>query len=120
MNQNEERRKFPRVKDDELSLKLKVGDFDTVAHTLDISASGLYCKIEKEIPLMSRVNIVLVVPSDDGAQKRLEVTGVVVREHPVIIDGQTKHYDAAIFFEDLSQKDREIITGYIGHKPAKT
>lgn len=118
---SEERRSFPRIQDDRLSLKVKLGDFDTVAHTLNISASGLYCKIDKEIPLMSRVRLVLMVPDlskDAEAVKSIEVNGVVVREHPVIIDGQTKHYDVAIFFEDLSPKNKEIIANYIARKAA--
>lgn len=116
---DKERRKFPRVKDDLLSLKVKLGDFDAIAHTLDISASGLYCKIDKEIPLMSRVRLILMIPDlskEPQELKSLEVDGVVVRGHPVIIDGQTKHYDVAIFFEDLSPKHREIISNYIARK----
>jgi len=115
----QERRSFPRIDDDSLSLKLKIGSFDTVAHTLNLSASGIYCKIDKEMPPMSRVNLVLMIPDmsrDDRAVKTLEVSGVVVRQHPVIIDGQTKHYDVAIFFDDLSAKDRELITSYISRK----
>jgi len=46
----------------------------------------------------------------------MDVDGVVVREHPVIIDGVIKHYDAAIFFDNLSAKHREIIQGYISSK----
>ena len=116
---NEDRRRFPRIEDGDLSLKLKVGDFDTVTHTLNISASGIYCKVNKEMPLMSRVCLRLMMPdysSADGALKSIEVSGVVVREHPVIIDGQTKHYDIAIFFEDLSSKDRDLISSYISNK----
>lgn len=111
-----ERRSFPRVKDEGLALKLKAGDFDTITHTLDISASGIYCKIDREIPLMSRVRIKLMVPDAakaDKATRELDVDGVVVREHPVIIDGVIKHYDAAIFFDNLSEKSREIIQSYI-------
>ena len=119
----EERRQFPRIKDEGLSLKLKLDDFDTITHTLDISASGIYCKADKEIPLMSRVNLVLMVPDpskeDTLATKSVEVTGVVVREHPVIIDGEIKHYDVAIFFDDLSAKNREIILNYIYRKKGK-
>ena len=118
---SEERRKFPRIKDDIVSLKLNLGDFDTIAHTLDISASGLYCKIDKEIPLMSRVKLILMIPDSSKEResaKHLEVDGVVVREHPVIIDGETKHYDVAIFFDDLSEKDREAISNYISRKTA--
>ena len=108
----QERRIFPRIDDQGLSLELKTGDFDTITHTMNISASGLYCKIDREIPLMSRVNLMLMLPDSKG----VEVSGVVVREHPVIIDGVTKHYDVAIFFDDLSSKNREAISSYISNK----
>ena len=114
-----ERRLFPRLKDENLSLKLNSGDFDTVTHTLDISASGIYCKIDREIPLMSRVKVKLMVPDPaktDKSAKELDVDGVVVREHPVIIDGVIKHYDAAIFFDNLSAKSREMIQNYISNR----
>ena len=113
---NEERRRSPRIRDEELSIKLNAGDFDTMTHTMDISASGIYCKIGKEIPLMSRVKLAIMVPSDDKAANPLEVDGVVVREHPVIIDGVVKHFDIAIFFDNLSEKDKSIIQNYIDRK----
>ena len=114
-----ERRVFPRVRDEGLSVKLNSGDFDTVTHTLDISASGIYCKIDREIPIMSRVRIKLMVPDQvkpDKDAKELDVDGVIVREHPVIIDGVIKHYDAAIFFDNLSEKERSVIQNYISGK----
>lgn len=114
-----ERRLFPRVHDEGLSLRLNLGNFDTVTHTLDISASGIYCKIDREMPLMSRVRIKLMIPDVARSEKtprELDVDGVIVREHPVIIDGVVKHYDAAIFFDSLSPKDRDTIQGYIDAK----
>ena len=114
-----ERRKAPRIADDGLSLEVKGGGFDIMTHTLNISASGIYCKVEKEIPLMSRVRIKLMVPDSaksDKGTRELDVDGVIVREHPVIIDGVIKHYDAAIFFDNLSEKNREIIQDYISSK----
>ncbi len=115
----QERRSYPRIHDEGLALKLNAGDFDTITHTLDISASGIYCKVNKEIPLMSRVGLILMIPDsskDAKAIKSLEVDGVVVREHPVIIDGEIKHYDVAIFFDNLSAKNREMISDYISNK----
>jgi len=115
---SQERRKFPRVKDEYLSLKLRLDDFDSITHTMNISSSGVYCKLDKEIPLMSRVKLMLMIPDSikEGILKKLEVNGVVVRQHPVTIDGAIKHYDVAIFFEDLSEKDKAIIAGYIKRK----
>ncbi len=115
---SQERRKFPRVKDECLSLKLRLDDFDSITHTMNISSSGVYCKLDKELPLMSRVKLMLMIPdpAKESTLKKLEVSGVVVRQHPVTIDGTIKHYDVAIFFEDLSEKEKEIIAGYINRK----
>jgi PilZ domain. len=115
---SQERRKFPRVKDEGVSLKLKLDDFDSITHSMNISSSGLYCKLDKELPLMSRVKLMLMIPdhAKEKTVKDLEVNGVVVRQHPVTIDGVIKHYDVAIFFEDLSEKDKDTIAGYIKRK----
>lgn len=112
----QERRQFPRLDDSTLSLKLE--GFDSITHTLNISTSGVYCKVDKELPLMSRVKLMLMVPdvAKDSGITNLEVSGIVVRQHPVIIDGAIKHYDMAIFFEDLSGRDKEIISAYINKK----
>lgn len=114
-----ERRRAPRIADDGLSLEVKSGDFDIMTHTLNISASGIYCKVEREIPLMSRVQLMLMIPDpakDGKSSIGVEVEGVVVRQHPVIIEGRVKHYDIAIFFENLSAKHREMISTYIARK----
>lgn len=118
---NQERRKAPRIKDEELSLNIHMGVFDAATHTLNISSSGLYCKVAKEIPLMSRVRLMLMIPNpakNDKETKSIEVEGVVVRAHPVIIDGQIKHYDVAIFFDSLELKAKELIANYIARKKA--
>ena len=118
---NQERRVAQRIKDEELSLKILAGGFDTLTHTLNISSSGLYCKVGKEIPLMSRVKLMLMIPPPEGSgreAKGVEVEGVVVRTHPVIIDGDIKHYDVAIFFDNLEPATRELIAGYISRKKA--
>ncbi|MDP3791914.1 MAG: PilZ domain-containing protein [Candidatus Omnitrophota bacterium] len=117
---SEERRRFPRLEDDTLSLKLD--GFDSITHTLNISTSGVYCKVDKELPLMSRVKLMLMVPDfskDKPGAKNIEVSGIVVRQHSVIVDGIIKHYDIAVFFDDLSAKDKEIIATYISNKKGR-
>lgn len=113
---SEERRKTPRIKDESLSLKLE--GFDSITHTLNISPSGVYCKIDKELPLMSRVKLALQIPdpTKEGAVKKMEASGIVVRQHPVTVEGVIKHYDVAIFFDDLSPKDKDMIASYIAGK----
>ena len=115
-----EKRRYQRLKDGNISLKVKAGDSDIITKSLDISASGVYCKLEKEIPLMSRIKVILVIPKiaqDQTEQKvKIETDGVVVREHPVIIDGEVDHYDAAIFFDNIAVRDKDAILNYINHK----
>ena len=113
-----EKRKYPRIKDEGVSLKVKSGDINIITKTLDLSASGVYCKVEKEIPLLSRIRITLVIPggakNSSSRQKNLTIAteGVVVREHPVIVDGKFMHYDVAIFFDQISQRDKQHILDY--------
>ena len=120
-----EKRKFPRVKNQDVSLKVKTGDVDIITKSLDISASGVYCKVDKEIPLMSRIRILLVLPKvknrDTGKEEsiNLETEGVVVREHPVIVDGKIVHYDIAIFFDNIAPVQREALLQYINQRTAK-
>lgn len=114
----EEKRKYPRIKDESISLKVKSGDIDIITKSLDVSASGIYCKVEKEIPLMSRIKVILIVPkpkkdsSESPQNVKIETDGVVVREHPVIIQGKIAHYDVAIFFDNISAKYRKILLDY--------
>jgi len=118
---NAERRRADRIKDEELSLKIRMSDFDVSTHTINISSSGLYCKVSKDVPIMSRVKLILMIPDpvkSDKETKGVEVEGVVVRGHPVIIDGEIKHYDVAIFFDSLEPRAEELIAGYIARKKA--
>lgn len=118
---NQERRRAARINDSELSLKLRVGQADAVTNTLNISSSGLYCKVDRELPLMSRVQLALMIPISSAGTKETKevmVEGVVVRAHPVIVDGKTQHYDVAIFFDNLDPKTKEMITAYISRKKA--
>jgi len=117
-----EKRKYQRIRDANISLKVKSGAIDIITQSLDISASGVYCKVEKEIPLMSRIKILLILPKTKGGSSettqaaKIATDGVVVREHPVIIEGRIAHYDLAIFFDNISAKDREAILDYIGRQ----
>lgn len=120
VKKSKEKRKYPRLKDENISLKVTSGDVDIITKALDISASGVYCKIEKEIPFLSRIKTILVVPKRDISGKnknvKIEIDGVVVREHPVIVDGKITHYDVAIFFDNIAAKDRETLLQYTSRK----
>jgi c-di-GMP-binding flagellar brake protein YcgR len=118
MAEKKERRRFPRVKDENISIKLSGEGFDTITQSLDVSASGIYCKVTKHIPLMSRVQLMLTLPGKDSASDTttMDVEGIVVREHPVIKNGRVHHYDLAIFFDSLLPRHRRKLIQYINQK----
>ncbi|MBD3379263.1 MAG: hypothetical protein GF408_02255 [Candidatus Omnitrophica bacterium] len=112
-----ERREYPRIKDSDISIELSGEGVNTISQSLDVSASGIYCKVDRRIPVMTRVKLSLNIPVKTGASsKKLEIDGVVVREHPVMKDGRAEHYDVAIFFDSLLPKERKILTDYIENR----
>lgn len=121
---SKDRRVAKRIEDEDLLLKIIIEGYDTSTNTLNISSSGLYCKVDRQIPLMSRVKLMLMIPDPLKTKSEMtgvDVEGVVVRTHPVIIDGKIKHYDVAIFFDTaLEPKAKGLISGYIAGKSAAT
>ena len=119
MAKKPEKRKYRRIKDESVSLKVSAGNIDIITKSLDISAAGVYCKVEKEVPLLSRIKVLLILPPVNTKSKenlKIETDGVVVREHPVIENGKVAHYDIAVFFDNISVKDKEAILAYINGK----
>ncbi len=121
MGEKVERRKFPRVKDENISVKLSGEGFTAITQSLDVSASGIYCKVDRRIPLMTRVEVLLSVPGrgKTNASSTMNIEGVVVREHAVKKDGVLQHYDIAIFFNTLLPKERKRLVQYINSKLEK-
>ena len=60
-----ERRKNIRAKKN-IPLKLADSAFDIITETYDISSSGAYCRITRNIPPMSKIEVALLIPGKDG------------------------------------------------------
>jgi hypothetical protein len=109
-----ERRQYPRVLK-AIPLKLSDAEFDVLTETKNISGSGVYCSIDKSLPVMSKLAIVLLVPIHKNKQKvikKITCQGIVVRKEYVKDNG--KHsYHVGIFFNDITDKDRKILVSYI-------
>ncbi len=109
-----EKRQYPRV-EKILPIKLSVSDFDVLTETNNISASGAYFTVGKPLELMAKLNVVLLIPIKRNRSKTIEkisCTGVIVRCE--IAEANTKHpYRAAMYFSDLSDRDRKILRSYI-------
>jgi len=122
MERKVERRRFPRIKDKNISVKLSGDGVDTITQSLDVSASGIYCKVDRHMPLMTRVQIVLYLPgkTKSSAPITMNLDGVVVREHPVMTEGKVQYHDVAIFFNTLTPKERKQLVQYIDKRSKKT
>ena len=109
-----ERRKCPRV-EKILPIKLSVSEFDILTETNNVSASGAYFSLKKSLELMAKLNVVLLIPIKKNKTKVIEkisCTGIVVRCE--IADIDAKHpYRAAMYFNNLKERDKKILHLYI-------
>jgi hypothetical protein len=113
---NIERRKHPRT-ERTLPLKISKEGLDAITETRNVSCSGVYCRVNKMIPLMSKIGLTLLLPIYSGkklATEKIRCGGVVVRSEPEIVQGaDTAYQNIAIFFTDLTRKDRDKIAQYV-------
>jgi hypothetical protein len=118
MTERTERRRFPRVKDKNIGVKLSGEGFNAMTQSLDVSASGIYCKVDRRVPLMTKVQVVVSLPgkTKSSSGTKLELDGVVVREHPVKKEGHVDHYDIAIFFNTLMPRERDKLVQHINRQ----
>lgn len=115
-NQKTERRKHPRLRSI-IPLKISKRGLDVITETRNISCSGVYCRVNKPIPVMSKIGITLLLPIQSNNRvltKKIKCSGVVVRSEPLIVEeADTAWQNIAIFFTDLSKKDKDKIAQYI-------
>ena len=113
-----EKRLYPRLSR-KLPIKIADAGFADVIYTKDISPSGLYIETTSVIPLMTRVNITLVLPFAEGGEKterHVELNGTVVRSNLITREGGS-FYETAIFFDDISEKNKLLLTEFIENSP---
>ena len=109
-----EKRKCPRV-EKFLPIKLSISDFDILTETNNISASGAYFPVDRPLELMSKLNVVLLIPIKKNRGKTIEkisCTGIIVRCE--IADENTKYpYQAAMYFSDLKDRDKKLLRIFV-------
>ena len=111
MKKTEEKRSTPRI-EKKLPLKVTEGDYRAVVETKNISASGVYFSAEKAMPLMSKVVITLLLPTGVRKNTKVECYGTVVRVLPMEAGNKTM-YETAIFFDEITEKTKVIISRYV-------
>lgn len=115
---SQERRAAPRITE---RLRFAITEGSTVleAETKNLSTSGVYCLVNKFIAPMTKLAVEFSLPRKPHAVL-IRSTGVVVRIEPVVQANQRGQYLIAIFFSDLSSRDRESIAQFVRDRLAST
>jgi len=114
-----ERRRHPRV-EEKLPLKIKDEGFDAISVTKNVSCSGVFCQVDGYFPLLSKVKIVLLLPSKEKAKAHpIHIEGVIVRSEQVNASPESNFRNIAIFFNKIKRQDTIKISKYINSILAK-
>lgn len=114
-----ERRKHHRV-EQKIPLKIKDEGFDTISVTKNISCSGVFCQVDGYFPLLSKVKIVLLLPSEEKSKAHpIHLEGVIVRSEPVKSSSNSNSRNIGIFFSKIKKQDMMKISAYINSILAK-
>ncbi|MFH1655515.1 MAG: PilZ domain-containing protein [Candidatus Omnitrophota bacterium] len=116
---DQERRRAPRIKKS-IPLKISGDEFDLVTETEDISCYGAYSQVNKYIAPMTRLKVVVLLPTkqrNKTVTKKVECTGVIVRTEN--IPDKPSCFNVAIFFSDITNKDRQRILDYVSQHLGK-
>ena len=113
MNSGHERRRHPRLENN-VPLKIRSDDFDIITETKNLSSSGVYCRVNKYLEPMTKLKILLLLPTKKGHKKettkKISCQGVIVRTESIPGD---EYFNIAIYFNDILQKDINCLNDYI-------
>lgn len=110
--QSVEKRKHARV-DKRVPVKIGSPELDLVTETQNISCSGVYCRVNKYLEPMTKLQITLLIPSRKSgrsASKKIVCSGVVVRTENILHEDG---FNVAIFFSDISARNSQLLMEYV-------
>jgi len=114
-----DRRENPRLLKN-LPFKVKFQGSDVAIESLDISCNGISCKVNEFIPEMTRLEIILILPSITDFEGRVEFPaqevnceGVVVRVEEEQALDETNFYNTAIYFDKINEEEKQKILGFV-------
>jgi c-di-GMP-binding flagellar brake protein YcgR len=110
-----EHRKHPRI-NERLKFKLKTNHFHVVTETINLSCIGAYCRVNKYIPFMTSLEIVLELPhvDEEGEFEYIECNGLVVRLEKVSFDANGHNaYNMAIYFSEIEDYEKQKIESFV-------
>jgi hypothetical protein len=116
-----DRRSHPRVEADIAGrlVTRTLSHEPVVVRGRNISCSGVYCHIDRYIAPFQKLHLSMIIPIRENGRVHNEVIqleGVTVRVEPETEDPDVLDYHVAIFFENLSKEDRNLISTYVGQQ----
>lgn len=84
--------------------------------TLNVSLSGAYCRSRYFLPVMTRLNVSLLLPGGESPQ-RLGAEAVVVRVQPCSGSGNEGSYDLALYFTKMQPGDQDRLNAFLRTNP---
>ena len=106
-----ERRQSARIAQ---SLPFKIGHegYEIAARTVNISAHGAMCVVDRAIPVMTQLRVALTLPVA-SKEKVIHATGVVVRNEAD--PGSDKHF-IALYFSQIKLVDQKVLNQHIAQR----
>ena len=108
-----ERRQSARLVD-EVNFNLGYEKYDLSSTTINLSANGLLCRVPQQIPVMTKIQMALLVPDSDPQHppRKIKANGVIVR----VEKDQEGLFKIAVFFTEMSEAHRRTLQHYIESK----
>ena len=108
--EGDERRNHPRAAVD-WPITITLDDGDHEARIRDVSRSGVCFYLDRRVPEMTVLRMVLDVPAAERGGPPLVGGGVVVRCRPIadLVD----HYEIAVYLHDMNESDRDRLESYV-------
>lgn len=106
-----ERRRQPRIAE-RVVMAISDAGTELTTESQNLSTAGVYCTLGKFLAPMSKVQLVFALPNG-SLSSTVRCTGVVVRVEPVIAHASLGQFNVAIFFTELSDRDRSAITRFV-------
>ena len=106
----QERRRSVRIIE---TLPFQIGHqgFEIETRTLNLSVHGAMCVVAREIPMMTQLGVVLILPAGRASRhKKVRIRGVVVRKEK---DPASGKFFLAIYFADMKPEDRKTLEKFI-------
>ena len=103
-----DRRRYPRVtRNIRMDMRLDSRGYDIRGETCDISPVGTYCEVNRSIPEMTELKIILELPTD-----QVKCEGTVVRS--VSDPNHSDLHHLAIFFHKISDEAKRNLSEFLG------